>query len=146
MATYSTRSRPYEQAGNGRPTPERSLGELFSELSSETSLLVRQEMALAKAEMTDKAREAGRQTALIVAGATLANAAVLALVAAAIIGLSLYVTPWLAALIVSLVVFIIAGLLIYSGVQSLKEMNPVPERTIQSIEEDVEWISEQIRQ
>lgn len=147
MATYRPPARAYyDRTANGRPAPERSLSDLFSELSSETSQLVRQEMALARAEMTEKAKDAGRNTALIVAGATLANAAVLALVAAAILGLSLFVTPWVAALIVSAVVALIAGILTYAGVQALREMNPVPERTMQSIEEDVEWISEQIRQ
>lgn len=135
-------------------TPERryaavyepSLGDLLSDLSQETRLLARQEMALAKAEMREKTKEVGLNATEIAIGATLANAGVLALVASAILGLSLVMEAWLAALIVGLAVLIIGGLLAWSGIQALKSINPVPEQTIEQVEEDIEWISRHVRQ
>jgi hypothetical protein len=78
---------------------ERSLGELFAELASETSTLVRQEFQLAKTELSQKAAHAGRNAGLIGAGGAVAYAGLLALVAAAIIGLGYFIPLWLSALI-----------------------------------------------
>jgi hypothetical protein len=122
----------------------RSLGDLFSDLTQNASLLARQEVQLAKVEMQEKAKEAGGEIAIIGAGAALGNAALLALTAAAVLGLSLYMSPWLAALVVALVLGVIAGLLIWQGISGLKEMNVVPEQTVATLKEDKEWLSRQM--
>src|SRR5438045_2951539 len=83
---------------------DRSLGELFSELSRETSTLVRQEVDLAKTELTHKATEVGKDIGFLAAGALVAYAGFLTLVAMLVIALAqLGVTWWLSALIVGVV-------------------------------------------
>jgi len=124
---------------------ERSLGDLFAELASETSTLVRQEIKLATAEMSQKATRAGRNVGLIGAGGALAYAGFLALVAAAIIGLGQLIPAWLSALIVGLVVVGIGYVLIQMGMSALKRMDPMPRQTVETLKEDKEWAKEQLR-
>jgi UDP-N-acetylmuramyl pentapeptide synthase len=109
-------------------------------------LLARQEIQLAKVEMKQKASEASAEITTIAIGGFLANAALLALVAALILGLAEFMAAWLAALVVALVVAVVAGLLIWKGVAALKEMNPVPEQTMTTLKEDKEWLSRQLNQ
>jgi uncharacterized membrane protein YqjE len=123
---------------------ERTLGDLFSDLSQKASLLVRQEVQLAKVEMKEKATEASKEVALIVVGIFLGNAALLSLAAALIVGLSHFMEGWLAALLVGLVLAVVAGLLVAQGVQSLREMNALPQQTITTLQEDKEWLKRQM--
>jgi hypothetical protein len=124
---------------------ERSLGELFAELASETSTLVRQEFQLAKTELSQKAAHAGRNAGLIGAGGAVAYAGLLALVAAAIIGLGYFIPLWLSALIVGLVAAGIGYALLQTGLSALKRMDPTPRQTVESLREDKEWAKEQLR-
>jgi hypothetical protein len=126
-----------------RQEDTRSLGELFSELANETTTLVRQEIQLAKTEMTQKATEAGKDVGLIGAGGALAYAGLLALLAAAILGLGQLIPMWLSALIVGLVVVGIGYLLVQRGLTALKQIDPTPRQTIQTLQEDKEWVKEQ---
>lgn len=122
---------------------ERSLGELFSELSRETSTLVRQEVRLAKAEMSQTAAEVGRNVAAIAAGAFVLYAGFLALTFALIYALSEVMEPWLAALIVALVVGAVGAFLALRGYNRLKELTLVPERTVETLEENAAWLKQQ---
>ncbi len=124
---------------------EQSLGDLFSDLSSGTSTLVRQEMQLAKAEVMQKASEAGKHVGFIAAGGALAYAGLLALLAALTLGLAEFMPGWLAALLVGLVVAGIGGLVAYSGLNSLQQMDAKPERTIKSLQEDKQWLQQQLQ-
>ncbi|MDX1415806.1 MAG: phage holin family protein [Candidatus Promineifilaceae bacterium] len=139
-------SRPTEPHYTHPPGDRRTLGDLFSDLSQNASFLARQEIQLAKVEMKQKATEAGKEVATIAIGGLLANAALLALIAALILGLSQFMAAWLAAFIVTVVVAIIAALLIWKGVNTLKAMNPAPEQTITTLQEDKEWLTHQINQ
>jgi uncharacterized membrane protein YqjE len=123
---------------------EPSIGELISDLSSNASLLVRQEMQLAKVEMSHKVSQAGRELTLIGVGGLLGNAALLALTAALILGLATWMPLWAAALVVGIGLAVIAGLLIWSGVESLKNIDPIPTQTVNSLEESKEWLTEQM--
>jgi hypothetical protein len=123
---------------------ERTLGELFSELSQETSTLVRQEVQLAKVEITQKVSKAGKDVALIAGGGLLAYTGLLALVAALIMGLATWMAPWLAAVLVGLVFVGIAAVLIVTGLNDLKEIDPTPQRTVATIKEDKEWLTRQL--
>jgi hypothetical protein len=125
-------------------TDERTLGDLFSELSQETSTLVRQEVQLAKVEITEKVAKAGKNVALIAGGGLIAYTGVLALVAALILGLATWMAPWLAALLVGLVFVGIAAVLIVTGLNDLKEIDPTPQRTVATIKEDKEWLTRQL--
>lgn len=123
---------------------ERTLGDLFSDLSEKAGLLVRQEVQLAKVEMKEKATEASKDVALIVMGVFLGNAALLSLVAALIVGLSYFMEGWLAALLVGILLAVAAGLLVAQGVQALKQMNALPQQTITTLKEDKEWLKRQM--
>jgi uncharacterized membrane protein YqjE len=129
---------------NGTFSDERSLGELFSKLSQDTSTLVRQEVQLAKVELTEKVTKAGRDLALIAGGGLVAFLGALALVAALILVLSNWMAPWLAALIVGAVFVAIAAVLIITGLNDLKEIDPTPQRTVATIKEDKEWLTQQL--
>jgi len=133
-----------------RVAPEsdtRSLGELFNELASETTTLIRQEVTLAKTEFRQKAVSAGKDVGFIVVGGLLAYAGLLALIATIIIAIALALPWWLSALIVGVVVVAVGGFLAMKGLNGLKhgEGNPVPQQTIQTVKEDVRWTKEQAK-
>jgi len=126
--------------------PERSLGELFGDLSKDTVNLVRGELELAKVEMSQKVSKVGKDLGFLAIGGAVAYAGVLALGAALIIVLATIGLPWwLAALLVGLVVTGIGYFLIQKGLTELKRQNLAPTGTIQTIKEDVEWMKEQAR-
>ena len=143
MTTYT---RPQAEHRQAHTSDQRSLGELFAELSQKASLLARQEVQLAKMEMKQKATAASREVATIVVGGFLANAALLAFAAALTFGLALFIELWLAALIVSVLFALVAGLLIWKGIAALRAMNPVPEQTVTTLKEDKEWLTHQMNQ
>jgi len=123
---------------------EASLGELFSELSQEASTLIRQEVQLAKAEVTRKASQAGREVAFVAAGGFVAYGGFLALIAAAILGVAEFLPLWLAALLIGVIVAGAGYLILQKGLNGLKEINPAPRRTIESLKEDKEWLKQQV--
>lgn len=124
---------------------ERSLGDLFSELTRETSVLVRKEIELAKTEMTDKATKAGKNVAALAVGGAVAYAGALALIAGVILLLGNAIPLWVSALIVGLVVAGIGYFLIQKGLTALKHIDMVPRQTIETLKEDKEWAKDQIR-
>lgn len=125
---------------------ERSLGELFSDLARETSTLVRQEVELAKTEMTQKATKVGKDIGFLVVGGAVAYAGFLALVAAVAIGLGQLGMPWwLATLLVALLVGGVGALLVMKGLNALKQASLAPERTMATLKEDVEWAKAQTK-
>ncbi len=124
---------------------ERSLGELFGDLARETSTLVRQEVQLAKTEMTQKATAVGKDVGFLAVGGLIAYAGLLALIATLIIILGTAGLPWwFAALIVTIVVLAIGGILVQRGLTALKQQSMAPEQTIQTLKEDRQWVKEQI--
>ncbi len=123
---------------------ERSLGDLFSELASETSTLVRQEVALAQTELTQKATSVGKNVGFLVVGGAVGYAALLAILAAAIIGLANFLPWWAAALIVGVAVGIVAFLLISPALKALKETSLTPNQTVETLKEDAEWLKNQV--
>jgi lipid-binding SYLF domain-containing protein len=125
---------------------ERSVGELVGALSSDLSLLMRQEMALAKAEMSQKATVAAKAGGKVAAGGLLAYVGALALTAAVIAGLAaLGVAVWLAALIVGVVYAAVGFSILKSGLDALKQAPPMPARTVQTLRDYVIWAKEQLR-
>lgn len=120
---------------------ERSLGELFSDLSQQTSELIRQEMRLAKAELSDKLSDAGRHAAMIGASVAFALAAVIAVSAA--IGLLLVklgLEPWLAAVITAVVMAATAFVLAQSALSALRKKSLAPVETMHSLKETTQWL------
>lgn len=129
------------EQGNNDLASEASMAELVRQLSDQTTLLARQEVALAKAELAEKGKRAGLGAGMF-GGAGVAGAyAVGALVAAAILGLATAVDGWLAALIVGLVLAAVAGLLALVGKNKVQEATPpLPEEAISSTKQDVETV------
>ena|SRR6478735_5226380 len=123
---------------------ERSLGDLFSELAADTGTLVRQEVALAQAEMSAKASRVGKQVGYLAVGGAIGYAAMLAIMAAIVIGLSHFMPAWLAALLVGAVVGAASFFLISSAIERLKNTNLKPEESVESIKEDAEWLKKQL--
>jgi MFS family permease len=129
------------EQGNNDLASEASMAELVRQLSDQTTLLARQEVALAKAELADKGKRAGLGAGMF-GGAGLAGVyAVGAFVAAAILGLATAVDGWLAALIVGLVLAAVAGVLALVGKNRVQEATPpLPEEAISSAKQDVETV------
>jgi hypothetical protein len=123
---------------------ERSIGDLFSELATETSTLIRQEMALAQTEMTQKATKAGKNVGYLAVGGAVGYAGLLAIVAGVIMGLSYLIPAWIAALLVGAVIAIASYVLISSGLTALKNMEVKPTATVETIKEDAQWLKNQV--
>ena len=123
---------------------ERSLGDLFTELASETGTLVRQEMALAQAELTTKATKAGKNVGYLAVGGAVAFTAALALTASVILLLSLWIPAWLAALLVALAIGFAAYSILTSALTALRKTDPVPRETIETLKEDAEWLKKEL--
>lgn len=124
---------------------ERSLGDLFTELANESSQLIRQEVALAQAEITQKVVKAGINVSYLVVGGSVAFVAFQAIVAALIIGLGTFIgNYWLSALIIGIIVAIAAYFMVSTAIETLKEMQITPQKTKETIKEDVKWVKEQV--
>ena len=123
---------------------DRSIGDLFAELSRETSQLVKKEVELATTEMTAKARKAGGHAGVAAAGGALAHAGLLVFLAALVLGLSeLGMTPWLSALIISLLTIGAGYLFVNRGLAGLRTTNVAPTRAMESLKEDARWTTKQ---
>lgn len=128
--------------GNGQQEDLRAqpTGELVKQLSEQTSTLVRQEMELAKAELTERGKAAGVGAGLLGGAGAIALLAAGALTACLILLLSKAMDAWVAALIVTVIYGAAAGLLALNGRDRIKEgMPPAPEQTVESMKEDVRW-------
>ena len=122
---------------------DRSLGELFSELSQETTTLVRQEMNLAKTEMSQKASRVGKEVGFLAAGGAVAYAGLLAIIAGVIALVGLVIPLWLSALLVGLVVAGVGYFLVRRGLDALKQEELAPRETIETLKKDKEWAKDQ---
>jgi hypothetical protein len=124
----------------------RSLGELFSELSRETVTLVRQEVALARSELTRNLARLGRHAALIAGGGAIAYAGLLAIVAAFVLGLVRMGLPaWAAALIGGVAVLATGYMLIQRGLEALRRDQLTPAQTVETMKENAAWAKNQLR-
>jgi MFS family permease len=123
-----------------------STGELLKHLSEQTSALVRKELELAKAELTQKGREAGRGAGLLGGAAVIGMLAGGALTAFLILLLSEAMNAWVAALIVTVIYVAIAGALALVGRDRMRAgMPPAPEQTVETVKEDVQWAKSQAK-
>jgi hypothetical protein len=139
-----------------RPDIEtRSAGDLAKELTREASLLVRQEIQLAKLEMTEKLARTGRSIGIAVGGGLVAYAGFLAIVQAAVNGLGtgiwamdsswLWLAVWLSPLVIGLIVAGIGYAMLRGALSSLKKQNIVPEKTLETMRENKQWLENQVK-
>jgi MFS family permease len=132
------------QQNAGEDLRERPVGDLVKQLADQTSTLVRQEMDLAKAELTQKGKEAGKGAGLFAGAAVIGLLAAGALTAFLIMLLDGALANWLSALIVGVVFAAIAGALALAGRNRIQRATPpVPEQTVETVKEDVEWAKTQ---
>jgi uncharacterized membrane protein YqjE len=125
----------------GGSMAEPSLGDLVSQLSEQSSRLIRDEMALAKTELQQSVKHAGIGAGLFGGAGFFAVLGVITLVASAVAALSLAVDVWLAALIVAVVLFVIAGIAGLLGKNQVGEAGP-PERAIENVKKDIAEVKE----
>jgi len=120
---------------------DRSLGELFSDLSQQTAELIRHEMRLAKLELSDKLSDVGKHVAMIAAAAVFGLAALMSVTAGIVLLLvELGVEPWLAAAITAAVMGLTAFLLAQSGIAALRKKSLAPVETMHSLKETTQWL------
>lgn len=136
---------PPERMGDNR-----SFAQLLKELRDESTMLIRQEVALAKTEMSEKAATYGRNAGYLGAGGALAHAGLIVLLfgLAALLywgfvaaGLGHMISGWLAPLIVGGVVALIGYAMAQKAINTFKHESPVPEKTINSLKENQQWLS-----
>jgi hypothetical protein len=122
---------------------ERPIGEVASQLTRDLSLLVRQEVELAKTEMREKGRIALPGLGMIGAAGVVALCAAGALTAFVVLLLSTFLDDWLAALLTGVLLGGAAALLALLGKERVEEAGtPVPEQTIETVKEDAQWMKE----
>jgi uncharacterized membrane protein YqjE len=134
--------------GDGRASAaEPQLGDLFRQLAQDSATLVRQEMALAKAELRDNVKSVARDTAKIAVGAVLAGVGALVLVAFLVLLLGDAVGKyWAGALIVGVLFVAIGGFLVMNAMKRLKQDTIAPEQTLQTLKEDKQWLQSEMKQ
>jgi len=131
---------------NGSALQDQSVSDLVRQLTEQTKTLARQEIELAKAELTEKGKKAGLGAGMFGAAGVLGFVAFAVLTASAVLALATAVAPWLAALIVAVVYGAIAGGLALTGKKELQAATPpVPEQTVDTVKEDVRWTKQRAR-
>jgi uncharacterized membrane protein YqjE len=124
-----------------RTDEDRSVGELVQQLSQQTATLVRQELRLAQSELQQKGKRAGVGAGMFGGAGVVALYGVGALIAAAIVGLGTLIEPWLAAVIVGVVLLAVAGIVALAGKKQVEQATPpLPEQALESTKRDVDEV------
>ena len=126
-----------------RSKQDRSVGDLLGDLYQGVSNVISLEIELAKTEISQKASRVGKNVGFLVAGGAVAYAGFLALIFAIIAILATFMPIWLSALIVALLVLAAGGALVWSGIKTLQQESPAPQRTLETLKEDKEWMIDQ---
>jgi uncharacterized membrane protein YqjE len=124
---------------------DRSIGELIGDLSDQLSRLVRTEIELAKAEVTARLQKLGTGAGLLIGAAVVAFYLLGAVIATAIIALSVPFEPWLAGLIVTVFLLLVVALLAWLGIREVKRgAPPTPIKAIEGVQQDIDAVKEAI--
>jgi hypothetical protein len=124
-----------------QPGGEQPVGELVQQLSQQTATLVRQEMRLATAELQQKGKKVGVGAGMFGGAGVVALYGVGALIAAAILGIGTFLEPWIAAVIVGVVLLAVAGILALTGKKQVDDATPLmPEQATESAKRDVDEV------
>jgi hypothetical protein len=122
---------------------EASTGELVRQAAEQMSRLVRDELALARAEMTEKGKKAGVGAGMLGGGGLAALYGVAAGLTAIVLGLAEAMPAWLAALIVTVLLFAVAGVMAVLGRREVKQaVPPVPQESVDSVKADIDEVKE----
>jgi uncharacterized membrane protein YqjE len=124
-----------------------ALGDLFRQLAQDSATLVRQEMALAKAELKTNVKSVARDAVMVGVGGILALVGAMVLLAAVVVAVGDALDNyWLGALIVAALFLIVGGLLAMSNLKKLKQEEVAPTRTLETLKEDKQWLQSEIKQ
>jgi Putative Actinobacterial Holin-X, holin superfamily III len=126
-------------------TLDRSFADVLQDIVRNIQEIVRSEVRLAKAEISEEARKARPAGVWIAIGAVLGIGAVMIGLLAGVYGLSTVMPNWAAALVVSLASGVIAALAARTGLMHLMRIDPTPDKTIRSLKENVEWSKQQLK-
>lgn len=135
----------HSRMNEDRALENRPLGDLFAELANETGTLVRQEVALARAEVTQKAKQIGKNVGYLLIGGAIGYAAFLAVIATLIMLLAKVMPQWGATLLVGVLIAGLAWLLIGKALSALQQTEVTPRQTVDTLKEDATWLKEQIK-
>jgi uncharacterized membrane protein YqjE len=124
---------------------ERSFAELFQDIAANVQEIIRSEFRLAKTEVREEAAKARKSVSMLGVGVLVGLYALGFLLLAAVHALQLALPAWLAALIVGAVVAVVAATFIGIGRGRLKQVHPVPDKTIHTVKENVQWAKHQVR-
>ena len=125
---------------------DRTVGEMFAELSRETRTLIQQEVQLAKTELSEKATKMAKGAGMIVGGGLIAYGGLLAVVASIVLVLIAFgLPPWAGALLGGVLAAGIGYLLVRAGLAALKPQELMPRKTIETLKEDAQWLKAQAR-
>lgn len=125
-----------------KPGADASLGELMSQLSAQTSRLVRDELRLAQKEFQESAKHAGIGAGLLSVAGLFAFLGLATVIAAAVAALSLVLPVWAAALIIALVLFVIAGIAALISKKQADEVTPAAPRTVETVKADIQEVKD----
>src|SRR5262245_9874261 len=129
------------QVGLVMNTDPRSLGEMFADLTRDTQTLIQHNINLAKTELAENASRMKGSVILIAAGGLIAYAGLLAIVAAAVLGLiAIGLAAWAAALLGGIVTAVIGYVLLNVGLASFRPRDLKPRQTIETLKEDARWL------
>lgn len=154
MAEHETITRPLDRSGTGPASTDRSLGDLVRDLADKSGRLVREEVALAKAEMREKADLFAKNARKMVIGAALLVVALLVLMVAINRGLTALlvqfmppgIAAWLSPLILAVVLALIGRGMLKNAGSTIKEEGVTPTRSIESLREDKAWIKQTVKE
>jgi uncharacterized membrane protein YqjE len=127
------------------PQTQRSVPQVLQDIVGNLQEIIRSELRLAKTEIKEEAVKAAKPAATFGVGLVLGFYGMGFLLLAAVYGLSAVIAGWLAALLVGAFLAVVAIALMSSGGKRLKQLNPTPEKTVQSLEENVKWAKHQIK-
>ena len=127
------------------PLVQRSVPEILEDIATNLTQIVQAEVRLAKTELKESAERAAGPGAAVGAGVVLALYGLGFLLLAAVYALSMVMAGWLATLIVGGVLMVAAGILVGVGATKLKRVNLTPDKTIRTLEDDLQWAKQQVK-
>ena len=126
-------------------TEHKPLAELFTELSHETRTLIKQEMELARIELSQKVTQIVKDVAALGIGGILLYSGFLTLIAAIVLGVAVFIPLWLSALLVSILFIGMGAILLQKGRKDLVHMEMVPRKSTETFKETVKWAKSALR-
>ncbi|MGB2636986.1 MAG: phage holin family protein [Candidatus Acidiferrum sp.] len=127
------------------PQTQRSVSDVLQDIVGNLQQIIRNEFRLARVEIKEKAARAKQPATILASGVVIGLYGFGFLLLALVYALSIVIPTWLAALLVGVVLVIAAAILVASGCNALKQVDPVPEKTVQTVKENVQWAKEQIK-